>query len=201
MLSSAIKAQSFKFGTVTADAGFGFGLYGIHAHSPVNGTDQSGIAFVGTLPSVNAEFGLLRLLGVGVHYRRGTYGSFEGGKIRGTDLCVAANLHLANKKDKFDLVIGAAYGLSTMHTSSVATDQLSAKGGIFRIQVEPKLYFGKYLGMFFRVAFNKHFLNHSIQIVDAGRTYTEADGATWNMGGLEFNLGIAAKFDLFKKKE
>ncbi|MGZ3883231.1 MAG: hypothetical protein ACXVPQ_07100 [Bacteroidia bacterium] len=195
-------AQSFKFGTVTADAGVGFGLYGIHAYSPINHTEQSGLGFVGTIPSVDAEFGLLRLLGVGVHYRRGGYGAYEGGKIRGNDLCLMADLHLANKRDKFDLIIGAGYGLSTMKTPSTSTDQLSAKGGIFRIQVEPKLYFGKYVGMFFRIAYNKHFLNRSINIIDkAGRVYTEADGATWNMGGIEFNIGIAAKFDLFKKQE
>lgn len=202
LLNLTTKSQSFKFGTVTADVGLGFGMYGIRAHSPVNNSDVSGIAIVGTLPTVDAEFGLLRIIGVGVHYRRGTYGSYQGGKIRGNDICGMVDLHLANKKDKFDLVIGAGYGMSSMITPSTSSDKLSAKGGILRVQVAPHLYFGKYVGMFFRVAYNKHLLSKNIEMIDSGgKVYTEADGATWNMGGLEFNFGVAAKFDLFSKKE
>lgn len=190
-------AQSFGFGTVTADAGFGFGMYGIRAYSPVNQQEHTGLAIVGTLPSVNAEFGLLRLIGVGVHYRRGTYGGYAGGKIRGSDICGMVNLHLANKKDKFDLLIGAGYGISGFKTNTTTTEGINARGGILRIHVTPKLYFGKYVGMFFRVAYNKHMLNNNLELTDSsGKLWTEADGATWNMGGLEFNLGVAMKLAL-----
>lgn len=195
-------AQSFGFGTITADAGFGFGMYGIRAYSPVNQEEHTGLAIVGTLPSVNAEFGLLRLIGVGVHYRRGTYGSYGGGKIRGSDICGMVNLHLANKKDKFDLLIGAGYGLSNFKTNTTTTESIRAAGGILRIHVTPKLYFGKYVGMFFRVAYNKHMLNNNLELTDSsGKLWTEADGATWNMGGLEFNLGVAMKLALLGGKE
>lgn len=195
-------SQSFNMGTVAADAGFGFGFYGIKAYSPINATTHTGIAAIGTLPCVDAEFGLLRLIGVGVHYRRGTYGSYSSGKIRGNDFCGMVNIHLANKKDKFDLIVGAGYGLSSMKTSASTIESLNAKGGIFRVQVAPHLYFGKYIGMFFRLAYNKHLLNNDILIIDqSGKTWTQADGATWNMGGLEFNMGVAFKIDLLKKKE
>ena len=202
LFTGSLFSQSFKMGTVAADAGFGFGFYGIKAYSPINAATHTGIAIIGTLPAVDAEFGLLRLLGVGVHYRRGTYGAYSTGKIRGTDFCGMVNIHLANKKDKFDLVVGAGYGFSSLKTPSGITETLNAKGGIFRVQVAPHLYFGKYIGMFFRLAYNKHLLNKNILIVDgSGRTWTQADGATWNMGGVEFNLGVSFKMDLLKKKE
>lgn len=202
LFTGSLFSQSFRMGTVAADAGVGFGIYGIKAYSPINNDTHTGIAFVGTLPSIDAEFGLLRLIGVGVHYRRGTYGSYSSGKIRGNDFCGMVNIHLANKKDKFDLIIGAGYGLSSMKTSASITESLIAKGGVLRVQVAPHLYFGKYVGMYFRLAYNKHLLNNNIVIVDgSGKTWTEADGATWNMGGLEFNMGVAFKLDLLKKRE
>jgi hypothetical protein len=197
-------AQTFRFGTVAANAGLGFGIYGITAYSPINKETHSGIGFVGTLPCVNAEIGLLRILGVGVHYRRGTYGKTSGGSIRGSDIAVMVNLHLANKKEKFDLVIGGGYGFSGMNANLSSSESLVAKGSMIRFQVAPHFYFGKnhHLGMFLRLAYNKHLLNHNIEIIDStGKTYTEADGATWNMGGIEFNLGLAFKLDLKKKDE
>ena len=202
--SNDIMAQTFRFGTVAANAGLGFGIYGITAYSPINKETHSGVGFVGTLPCVNAEFGLLRILGVGVHYRRGTYGKTSGGSIRGSDLALMVNLHLANKKEKFDLVIGGGYGFSGMNANLNTTDHLYAKGSMIRVQVAPHFYFGKnhHLGMFLRLAYNKHLLNNNIEIKDStGQIYTEADGATWNMGGIEFNFGLAFKLDLKKKEE
>ena len=199
---NTLTAQSFGFGTIAGDAGVGFGMYGIQSHSPVNNEDISGIAIVGTMPSVDVEFGLLRLLGVGVHYRRGTYGSYNGGKIRGNDICGMVNLHLANKKDKFDLIIGGGYGLSSMKTNSGVLESISAKGGMIRVHVTPHLYFGKYVGMFLRIGYNKHLLSNNIEMIDGnGKLYTQADGATWNMGGIEFNFGVAFKIPLLGKKE
>jgi hypothetical protein len=196
------KAQSFGTGTVAGDLGVGFGFYGIKAYSPINNMEHSAIAIVGTLPSFDAEFGLLRLVGVGLHYRRGTYGPYSTGKIRGNDICGMVNIHLANKKDKFDLVVGAGYGISSMKTPSGTVESLVAKGGVFRVQVEPKIYFAKFIGMFVRLAYNKHLLNKNLTITESsGRVWTQADGATWNMGGLEFNFGVAFKWDLLKKKE
>jgi hypothetical protein len=196
------KAQSFGTGTVAGDIGVGFGFYGIRAYSPINNMEHTAIAIVGTLPSFDAEFGLLRLVGVGFHYRRGTYGPYSTGKIRGNDICGMVNIHLANKKDKFDLVVGAGYGISSLKTPSGIPESLVAKGGIFRVQVEPKIYFAKFIGMFVRLAYNKHILNNDLTITESsGRAWTEADGATWNMGGLEFNFGVAVKWDLLKKKE
>jgi hypothetical protein len=201
-IGTGVYAQSFKFGTIAADAGFGFGLYGVRAHSPINGQDVSGIAAVGTLPSVDAEFGVLKFLGIGGHYRRGTYGPYSTGKIRGTDLCLMVNFHLANNNDKFDLPIGIGYGFSSMKTPETTVDRLVTKGNIIRFHVSPHLYFGKYVGMFFRVAYNKHLLSKNLQIRDgSGRVWTEADGATWNMGGLEFNLGVAFKIQVLDKEE
>ncbi len=200
--NSKLSAQTFQLGTIVADAGLGFGLYGIRAYSPINNQEHVGIAGVGTLPCVDAEFGLLRFIGVGVHYRRGTYGSYSNGKIRGTDICAMVNIHLANKKDKFDLFIGGGYGISSMKTPSDLTESLVAKGGIFRVQVVPHLYFGKHIGMFFRVAYNKHLLSNNLTITESsGKVWTQADGATWNMGGPEFNLGVTFKIDVLKKSE
>lgn len=195
-------AQSFKFGTISADLGVGFGIYGIRSYSPVNKENHSGIGIVGSLPSFNAEFGVAKFFGVSGRFRRGTYGSSGTNKLRGNDILLRANFHLANKNDKFDLVIGAGYGSSSFGGDLSDTEYLRAKGGVINLHVSPHMYFGKYVGMFLSVGYNKHMLNKNIDIRDsAGQTYSEADGATWNMGGVYFEFGVAGKFDLFKSKE
>ncbi|MBS1637245.1 MAG: hypothetical protein JST26_15100 [Bacteroidetes bacterium] len=194
LLINSVKSQSFKFKTITADVGTGFGIYGIKAYSPINHEEHDGIGIVGTLPTINAEFGLARFFGIGAHYRRGTYGKNSSGKIRGNDICLMANFHLANKGERFDLPIGVGYGFSNMKAQLSATEHLYAKGGMIRVQVAPHFYFSKYVGMFVALAYNKHLYNKLDVLDGSGRTYTEADGATWKMGGIEFNFGIAGKF-------
>ena len=194
------QAQSFKFGTIAADAGAGFGIYGINAHSPVNGSDVTGISFVGSLPTINAEFGILRFLGAGVHYRRGTYGKGGAGKGRGNDLALRLNFHLANKGDKFDLPIGVGIGTTSLSLPLSSTQSFSGRGTLINVHVSPHFYFGKYVGMFLSLGYNKHVLN-KIEAYTDGELYTEADGATWRMGGVYFEFGVAGKFDLFKKKD
>lgn len=191
-------AQSFKFGTVAADAGLGFGIYGIKGYSPINQQEHSGIGFVGTFPAVNAEFGVARFLGVGARYRRGTYGRSGDNKLRGNDLLVRVNFHLANKNEKFDLPIGIGYGTSSFGGDISTTEYIKTKGSVINIHVSPHLYFGKYVGMFLSLGYNKHLLNRNIQMRDStGKIWTEADGALWNMGGVYFEFGIAGRFHLF----
>ena len=196
LLKKGIQAQSFKFGTIAADMGTGFGIYGIKGYSPVNGQNITGAGIVGTLPRINAEFGLLKFLGAGVSYRRGTYGKSSSGKIRGTDLMVRANFHVANNNEKFDLPIGIGYGLSNFNGDLNSTQYLRAKGGILNIHVSPHFYFGDYIGMFLSLGYNKHLYN-KVELKDGNKYYSEADGATWNMSGIYFEFGIAGRFHLF----
>ena len=122
-----LSAQSFQFGTVVADAGVGFGLYGIRAYSPINQMEHTGIGGVGTLPSVDAEFGLLRLIGVGVHYRRGTYGPYSNGKIRGTtcwQLCLIVFESLATHAAKLCL-------LTSSRPKALQLSVFAKKGSIY----------------------------------------------------------------------
>jgi hypothetical protein len=198
LLQNTINAQSFRFGTIAADAGLGFGIYGIGGYSPVNGQKITGAGIVGSLPRINAEFGILRFFGAGISYRRGTYGKSSAGPIRGTDFMVRANIHLANKNNKFDLPIGVGYGLSSFKGDLNTTQYIHANGGILNIHVSPHFYFGKYIGMFLSVGYNKHLFN-KVEIKDGGKYYTEADGATWKMGGVYFEFGIAGRFHLFNK--
>lgn len=201
ILSNFIYSQSFKFGTVTADLGVGGGLYGIRAYSPVNKTEVSGLGAIGSMPRFNAEFGLMKFLGAGISYRRGTYGKRGDQKLRGTDFMVRANFHLANSNDKFDLPIGIGYGVSSFNGDLSATEYLKARGGILNIHVSPHFYFGKHIGMFLSLGYNKHLYN-KVEAFDGSKLYTEADGATWNMGGVYFEFGIAGRLQaLFAKDE
>jgi hypothetical protein len=193
-----INAQSFRFGTIAADAGVGFGFYGIRAYSPVNKEEHSGFGAIGTLPRVNAEFGIAKFFGVGVSYRRGTYGKSGTYKLRGNDMMIRANFHVANKNEKFDLPIGVGYGLSSFGGNLSDTEYLKAKGGILNIHVSPHFYFGKYIGMFVSLGYNKHLYN-KVDAFDGTKLYTEADGATWKMGGIYFEFGVAGHFHLFNK--
>lgn len=200
LLQTGLKAQSFRFGTVAADVGLGGGIYGISGYSPVNKTNVSGIGAVGTLPRLNAEFGLLRYFGAGISYRRGTYGKGSAGPIRGSDILFRGNFHLANKSEKFDLVIGAGYGFSKFNGTYSSSQYINAKGGILNIHVTPHMYFGKYVGMFVGLGYNKHLFN-KVDIKNGSDYYTEADGATWKMGGVYFEFGVSGHFHIFKKKE
>jgi hypothetical protein len=197
-----VNAQAFKLGTITADAGTGFGIYGIKAYSPINQQLHSGIGFVGTLPSLQAEFGITKFFGIGGRFRRGTYGRSGVNKLRGTDVMARANFHVANNNEKFDLVIGLGYGMSSFGGDVSATEYMRAKGGIVNLHITPHLYFGKYVGMFLSLGYNKHMLNNNIEMKDSnGKLWTEADGATWNMGGVYFEFGVAGRFDIFSSKE
>lgn len=201
ILSNLTHAQSFKFGTVTADLGIGGGLYGIRAYSPVNKTEVSGLGAIGSMPRFNAEFGLMKFFGAGISYRRGTYGKRGDNKLRGSDFMVRANFHLANSNDKFDLPIGIGYGVSNFNGDLSSTEYLKARGGILNIHVSPHFYFGKHIGMFLSLGYNKHLYN-KVEAFDGSVLYTQSDGATWNMGGVYFEFGIAGRLQaLFAKDE
>jgi len=202
ILVYSLNAQAFKFGTITADAGVGFGIYGIKAYSPINQQLHSGIGFVGTLPSFQAEFGIAKFFGIGGRFRRGTYGHAGTNKLRGNDIMLRGNFHAANNNEKFDLVIGLGYGISSFGGDVSTTEYMRAKGGIINLHVTPHLYFGKYVGMFLSLGYNKHMLNKNIEMKDSnGKLWTQADGATWNMGGVYFEFGVAGRFDIFSNKE
>ena len=200
LIQGVVNAQSFKFGTIAADAGVGGGLYGIRAYSPVNNMEHFAIGAIGTMPRINAEFGIAKFFGVGVSYRRGTYGKSGTNKLRGSDVMVRANFHVANKNKKFDLPIGIGYGLSNFNGDLSSTEYLKAKGGILNVHVSPHFYFGNYIGMFFSLGYNKHLYNQ-VEAFDGSKLYTEADGATWKMGGVYFEFGISGRFHLFNRGE
>lgn len=200
LFSVYLTAQSFSFGTITSDVGVAGGIYSVGGYSPVNNSSHTGIGIIGTLPRVNAEFGVLNFLGVGVSYRRGTYGKKNDYKLRGNDLLLRVNFHLARKKNSFDLPIGVGYGTSTFGGNINATQGIHTSGSVLNVHVSPHFYFGKYVGMFLSLGYNKHFMK-KVELIDNTKIYTEADGATWKMGGLYFEFGIAGKFDLLKKKK
>lgn len=191
-----LRAQSFKAGTIAADLGVGFKFYGVRAHSPANGTDVTGIFLGGAVPTITAEYGVLNFLGVGARYSRGSYLQ-QGYKVRTNDIGVNVNIHVANKKDKFDLPITLGYGFGKFKAdetvSSGTGSYIHAKGGVIGLHIAPHFYFSKYVGMFVRLGYNKYLYNN-IEIVDGPKTFDRGDGATWKMGGVEFNIGVAGKF-------
>lgn len=196
---SPAQTPAFKFGTLTPDLGVGFGMYGIRSYSPVNNETHSAIGFVGSLPTFSAEFGLLRFLGVGVMYRRGTYGRSGSETIRGNDYMVMASFHLLNKKEKFDLPIGVGYGFSSMKAKLTPPKGLQASGSIIMVHVSPHFYFGKYIGMFLRVGYRQHLFGKMHVKDENGVSYNESQGAYWRMGGPFFEFGISGRFQLLNK--
>ena len=201
LISMYANAQAFKFGTIAADAGVGLRLYGVRAYSPVNKTDVIGIFIGSTLPTVSAEFGLLKFLGVGVRYGRGAYLQ-QGFKVRTSDYSFCLNLHVANKNEKFDLPITIAYGYSAFkadQTTDSGTPQfIHANGGVVSLHISPHIYFGKYVGMFFRVGYNKT-LYGNVEYNDGNHYYGQDAGGTWHMGGVEFCLGVCGRFNMIDK--
>jgi len=198
---SSTQAQSFKFGTIAADAGVGLRFYGVRAYSPVNKTDIIGIFLGSGLPTVNAEFGILKFLGVGVKYSRGVYAQ-QGFKVRTNDMNLCLNIHVANKNDKFDLPISIGYGLGKFKADQAATSTspqyIHASGGVVSLHISPHFYFGKYIGMYVRLGYNKYLYNN-IEFNNGAEEWSDADGATWKMGGVDFSVGIAGRFHMFNK--
>lgn len=197
LLASSLNSysQSFGFGTIVTDIGVGGGIYGIKGYSPVNKSTQSGIAAVGTLPRINAEFGLLKFFGAGISYRRGTYGKKGDNKLRGTDFLVRANIHLARSNDNFDLPIGVGFGFNSFGGSINSTQSIKTNGSLLHVHVSPHFWFGKHVGMFLSLSYNQN-LSKKVTLIDGSNVYTEADGATWNMTGVLFEFGITGKLHL-----
>ena len=200
---NTVQAQSFKFGTIAADAGVGIRIYGVKAYSPVNKSDIIGIFLGLGLPTVNAEVGITKFLGAGIKYSRGAYAQ-QGFKVRTNDVNVCVNIHVANKNDKFDLPITLGYGFSKFKADQIVTSGtgqfIHANGGVINVSIAPHFYFSKYIGMYLRLGYNKGLYKH-VDIDSGSDHYSEADGATWKMGGLDFSVGIAGRFGLFDKKE
>ena len=172
LLTNVANAQSFKFGTIAADAGIGLRFYGVKAYSPVNNSDIIGIFLGAGLPTVNAEIGLARFLGVGVKYSRGAYAQ-QGFKVRTNDFDLCINFHVANKSDKFDLPITVGYGLSKFKADQIVTSGtpqfIHANGGVINVSVAPHFYFGKYIGMYVRLGYNKGLYKH-VEIDNGSKT-------------------------------
>ena len=197
LISMCANSQSFKQGTIAADLSVGVRIYGARIYSPVNKQEFIGV-FIGLgLPTATAEYGVFNFLGVGAKYSRGAYAQ-SGFKVRTNDFSACVNFHVANKKDKFDLPITVAYGWSKFKADANGANEgskqfIHTQGSVINLAVSPHIYFGKYVGMFIRLGYNKYLYNH-IVINDGNKDYTEADGAKWQMGGLDFALGVAGKF-------
>jgi hypothetical protein len=189
-------AQATKFGTITADAGIGGGLSFEYGYSPANQSDHYGLKYPGSLPSLDADFSINKLLSVGVRYRRGTYGKSTISIARGTDFLGCLNFHVANKNERFDLVVGAGYGYGSLMSDRYLVGHLHCTGGLINVHISPHIYFNKYLGMFASLGYN-HYLFNQINLEDTnGVVYTQADGATWHLTGLYVELGIAVRLQV-----
>jgi hypothetical protein len=204
---NTLNAQSFKFGTIVANAGIAGGVYISKSHFPGDTEDNLYADWGARLPSFDAEFGLLKFLGVGVHYSRSVYTLASIYKAKGKNVGLTLNFHLANKNKNFDLPIGITYGLTDFGSDenvkfSTEPQHIYASGTLLNIHVLPHFYFGKYIGMYIGISYNRQIFNKTEWLnTKDGKIYTQADGFNWRMNGVSFEMGIAGRLHLLNKKE
>ena len=149
-----VKAQSFQKGSIVATINYGIDIYSVYqtysAYNIPNSSSSKTSAAGSRNWNFEAEYGLLKWLGVGIHLKLDNYFTskdtstgytptaigFEGG--------VLINAHLI-RANHFDLVIGCNLGFSTLtYTADAFNDQIYGDGSWTDLHISPRFYFGRF---------------------------------------------------------
>lgn len=198
ILSINSKAQTYGFGTITGDLGTGFALYSVNAYSPIRQENIYGLAATGTLPAMNVDVGINRYLGLSLRYRRGRYGSDGTDKIRGNDFTAGANFHVPLKYNYVDLPIGFRVGRTSLYGTTGNNESIDMSGNVIDFHVSPHIFFKNNLGAFLSLGFARHQFTNITMTDNEGTRWTRAEGASWKMRGLYFEIGLTGRLSAFK---
>lgn len=149
-----LQAQSFQKGSLVITANYGFDAYSIkqstRLYNVPNSNSDTTTGAAGTNWNIEAEYGLLNWLGVGIHLKLDNYITsydsanhykptaigFEGG--------VLINIHII-RTQHFDLLAGCNLGFSTFtYTFDVFNDQVYGSGSWTDLHLSTRFYFGRF---------------------------------------------------------
>jgi hypothetical protein len=195
--SAGYSQKSFEQNTNVIAFGADLGLYKYTSKVATNLRSESSGALNKTL-SLHYERGVLNWLGVGLKLGMSDYftekDSITGDKpkVNSIDASVLVNAHFVRAK-YVDMLGGFNVGYSSMNWSAGDQYISNAKGGglMYDIHIQPRFYFGKYVGMFINLAYIHYSYNH----MDFTNTFTSLnDVLSLKGGGINFGLGLQGKF-------
>lgn len=149
-----------------------------------------------TNASMGLEVGIGKFIGIGV---RGKVNLFTRaldavtnarGDVSSTDLLAMINLHPLPFK-KFDLVLGAEFGISKLrfNVNDIYQTMVTGKGGYFAIHINPRLYIKRF-------GFN---LRAALPVFNYGDLQSSSDRGNfilskWKASGLGVSVGLQYRF-------
>jgi hypothetical protein len=148
--------------------------------------------------NLHYERGILNWLGVGAKLQYSDYFTSEDTvtkskpSIKAFDATLLVNAHFV-RTEKVDMLAGFNVGYSSLNWE--ARDQYisGATGGglVFDLHLQPRFYFGDHVGMFINLAY----VHYGYKNMDFKNTfYNESDVLDLAGGGVNFGLGLQAKF-------
>jgi len=194
---TAYSQKSFEQNTNVIAFGADLGLYNYTSKVATNPRSTSSASLNKTL-SLQYERGVLNWLGLGLKVGMSDYfterDTVTGNKpkVQAIDASLLLNAHFVRSK-YVDMLGGFNIGYSNMNYSAGDQFVSNAKGGglMYDIHIQPRFYFGKYVGMFINLAYIHYDYNH----MDFTNTFTKLnDVVSLNGGGINFGLGLQGKF-------
>ncbi len=194
---SLFSQKSFEKNTNVIAFGGDLGLYSYTSKVATNPTSDHSAA-ANKMLSLQYERGILNWLGIGAKFQYSNYftstDSITNSKpsIKAYDATLLVNAHFVRAK-YVDMLGGFNIGYSAMNWE--ARDQFisGAKGGglTYDIHIQPRFYFGKYVGMFMNLAY----VHYAYKNMDFKNTYSNYnDVLDLTGGGVNIGIGIQGKF-------
>lgn len=210
-----VKGQAFQKGNFNIDLGIGFGAYktvttyttpeiiflGITI-PPQTFKDEDG-AVSGMIP-LSLEYGISNKFGLGLEFCSVNYAIDDSTEnnagdivqnntesVKSKDLMLFVNYHLL-ESDKNDLFIGLGFGSSSVVWTfkDNSTYEYSGRGGLFKLYIKDRLFFGEHVGMLFNLGYTSYVYND----METSDNNAILEGLKWNVKGLNMGVGLALKF-------
>lgn len=194
---SAWAQKSFEKGVNVVSVGGDLGVYQYTSVVKSTGKIKNDGA-ANKMLNLQYERGILNWLGGGIKLQYCNYFTSTDSttktrpSVTSFDAALVVNAHVVRTR-RIDLLAGINLGYT--HLTYSANDQniSQAKGGgtIFDMHVQPRFYFGEHIGMFVNLAY----VYYGYGSLDFQNTQTKvADAMSLKGGGINFGLGVQAKF-------
>lgn len=206
-------SQSNDFGTLNLSGGVGFGAYATQSEITAtyfNGSltvrDQDTSGAVTTYAYLSGDFGVIKLLSVGVIFQKGKYlQEEESGVTKDNSFYkfgIMPKLYLVNK-DKFNLYAGLGLGVQGLTTSEVknnVTTEAKYTGTNLHLRLGMNIYFSNSIGMFMHAGYDANNMNLKELSYTSGSTTNTPSNLSGELiaNGLEMAIGLNIKFSAGK---
>ncbi len=191
-------AQAFKKDDIVIDLGVNFSYYNTTNQSSAPGSAVQSSHLGGGVYSAGVEYGLANWFGVGVKLRYDDYITKDSvthphPSATGYDALIIANFHFIKTKH-LDIPIGVGYGYSGLKytTQDSVASNLSGRGAIFDVHVDPRIYFGNHIGINFHVAYT--YFGYPEVIYNDNKTGNKPNTSNLTATGINIGVGLQFKF-------